>query len=119
MTPQTDDSCPKYGLVLNGEKSIVKCNSVKFLGCAYEKDSVHPDLAKVSAMKEIPAPQSPTELQSFLGMVTYLAPFMPLLSTQATPLCELLTKDMEYTWNATYQEAFNKLKSLVCNGTKF
>ena len=107
----------EHGLIFNGEKYAVKCNSVKFFGCVYDKDSVHPNPGKVSAVKEMPAAQSPTEPQSFLGMVTYIAPFIPSLSTHTAPLWGLLTKDVEHTWNATYQEAFNKLKFLVCTDT--
>ena len=107
----------EQGLAFNGENCTVIHNSVKFFWCVYDKDSIHPDLAKVSAVKEMSALQSPRELQSFLGMVTYLAPFMPSLSTHTAPLWELLTKDMEYTWKTTYQETFDKLRSLVCNDT--
>ena len=57
------------------------------------------------------------ELQSFLGMVTYLSPFIPLLSSHTATLRGLLKTDVEYSWNATYQVAFDKLKSLVCEDT--
>ena len=52
----------EYVFVFSGEKCTVKCNSVKFFGCVYEKDGIHPDPAKLSAMKEMLTPQSPTEL---------------------------------------------------------
>ena len=107
----------EHRLIFNGEKCAMKCNSVKFFGCVYGKDHVHPDPSKVSAMKEMPTPQSPTKLQILPGMVTYLAPFIPSLFTQTTPLWELFTKDVEYTWYAAYQEAFDKLKSLMCTDT--
>ena len=64
----------EHGLVLNKKKCEVKSNSVKFFGCVYDKHGAHPDPSKVSAIKEMPAPQNKGELQSFLGMVTYLSP---------------------------------------------
>ena len=86
------------------ERSMkLKYKSVKFFGCVYDKDSAHPHPAKVNAMKEMPTSQSPTEPQSFLGMVVYLASFIPSLSTLTAPLWQLLTKEWEYTWNAAYQ----------------
>ena len=62
-------------------------------------------------------PQNKGELQSFLGMVTYLSPFIPQLSSHTVTLRGLLKTNVEYCWNATYQVAFDKLKSLVCEGT--
>ena len=106
----------EHGLVLN-KKCEVKSNSVKFFGCVYDKHGAHPDPSKVSAIKEMPAPQNKGELQSFLGMVTYLSPFIPQLSSHTATLRGLLKTDVEYSWNATYQVAFDKLKSLVCEDT--
>ena len=65
----------------------------------------------------MPAPHNKGELQSFLGMVTYLSPFIPQLSSHTVTLRGLLKTDVEYSWNATYQVAFDKLKSLVCEDT--
>ena len=107
----------EHGLVLNKKKCEVKNNSVKFFGCVYDKHGADPDPSKVSAIKEMPAPQNKGELQSFLGMVTYLSPFIPQLSSHTATLRGLLKTDVEYSWNATYQVAFDKLKSLVCEDT--
>ena len=52
-----------------------------------------------------------------LGMITYLSPFIPQLSSHTATLRGLLKTDVEYSWNATYQVAFDKLKSLVCEDT--
>ena len=65
----------------------------------------------------MPAPQTKGEFQSFLGMVTYLTLFIPQLSSHTSTLRGLLKNDVEYSWNATYQVAFDKLKSLVCEDT--
>ena len=55
-----------------------------------------------------------SQLQQFLGMVTYLSPFIPSVSTHTAPLQELLKKDSEFIWNTSYQEAFDRIKELVC-----
>ena len=66
----------EHGLVLNKKKCEVKSNSVNFFSCVYDKYRAHPDPPKVSAIKEMPAPQNKGGLQSFLGMVTYLSFFL-------------------------------------------
>ena len=106
----------EHGLVLN-KKCAVKSNSVKFFGCVYDKHGAQPYPSKVSAIKEMPAPQNKGELQSFLGMVTYLSPFIPPLSSHTATLRGLLKTNVEYSWNATYQVTVDKLKSLVCEDT--
>ena len=91
----------EHGLVLN-KKCDVKSNSAKFFGCVYDKHGAHPDPLKVSAIKEMPAPQNKREFQSFLRMVTYLSPFIMQLSSHTETLRGLLKTDVEYCWNATY-----------------
>ena len=62
----------EHGLALN-KKCKVKSNSVKLFGCVYDKHGAHPDPSKVSVIKEIPVQKNKGELQSFLGMVTYIS----------------------------------------------
>ena len=87
----------KYGLVFNPKKTHVKNPRVKFFGCLYGESGVHPDPEKADAVHDLPTPPNTTELQEFFGMVTYLSPFIPGLSTLTAPLCELLKKDEEFS----------------------
>ena len=84
----------------------MKVPALNFFGCLYDADGVHLDPDKVNAIHALPAPTNVTELQEFLGMVMYLSPFMPGLSTLTAPLCKLLKKDTDFTWNTTYEAAF-------------
>ena len=83
----------EHGLVFNRDKCEVKATSVTFFGTVYDKDGAHPDPKKVEAIHKMPPPEGPQELQKFLGMTTYLSPFIPSLSTLTAPLRELLKKD--------------------------
>ena len=65
----------------------------------------------------MPSPEGPQELQKFLEMTTYLSLFIPSLSTLTAPLRELLKKGIEFTWNNSYQDAFNTVKKMVCMDT--
>ena len=73
----------KYDLVFNPQKMHVKAQAVNFFGCLYKANGVHPDPGKVNAIHALPAPTNITELQ---GLVTYLSPFIPGLSTLTSPL---------------------------------
>ena len=58
-----------------------------------------------------------TNSQEFLGMVIYLSPFIPGLSTLTAPLHELLKKGTDFTWNCTYDAAFQYAKDAVTSDT--
>ena len=76
----------KYDLVFNPQKTNVKAQAINFFGCLYDANGVHPDPGKVDAVHALPAPTNITELQEFLGLVMYLSPFIPGLSTLTAPL---------------------------------
>ena len=107
----------EHGLVFNGEKCEVKKDSVTFFGTVYDANGAHPDPKKVDAIHKMPPPDNKQQLQHFLGMVTYLSPFLPSLSTHTAPLRKLLKKESEFMWNPTYQEVFNQIKKVVCKDT--
>ena len=107
----------EHGLVFNGEKCAIKQPSIKFFASIYDKDGTHPYPSKLTAIHNMLAPETPSQLQKFLGMVTYLSPFVLSLSSFTAPLHGLLKKDVEFTWNETYQDAFDSVKSLVCSDT--
>ena len=107
----------KYNLVFNPQKTHVKAQAINFFGCLYDANGVHPDPGKVNAVHALPAPTNITELQEFLGLVTYLSPFIPGLSTLTAPLRELLKKDTDFIWNCTYDTTFDQIKEAVVNDT--
>ena len=75
----------KYDLVFNPQKTHMKAQAVNFFGCLYNADGVHLDPGKFDAIHALPMPTNVTELQTFLGLVMYLSPFIPGLSTLTTP----------------------------------
>ena len=107
----------KYDLVLNPQKTHVKAQAINLFGCLYDANGVHPDPGKVDAVHTLLAPTNVTKLQEFLGLVTYLSPFIPGLSTLTAPLQELLKKDTDFIWNCTYNTAFEWVKEAVISDT--
>ena len=107
----------KYNLVFNPQKMHIKAQAINFFGCLYDANGIHPDPGKVNAVHALPAPTNITKLQEFLGLVTYLSPFIPGLSTLTAPLQELLNKDTDFSWNHTYDTAFEQIKEAVISDT--
>ena len=103
----------QHGLIFSRKKTSIKEPFIKFFGCIYDANGVHPDPEKVAAVHSLPAPTDVTKLQEFLGLVTYLHEFIPGLSTLTAPLRELLKKDADFIWNSSYDAAFNRIKQAV------
>ena len=53
-----------------------------------------------------------TKLQSFLGIINYLQPFLPGLPSKVIFLHEHIT---HWDWNPSTDQAFHCLKSWICN----
>ena len=90
---------------------------VPFFGNVVSDQGILPDPKKVQSIKNWPSPKSPKELQSFLGAVNYLSKFIPELSSLRSPLQGLVKKDSEYLWTGTHEQAFQRIKSAVCEST--
>ena len=106
-----------YDSVFNPQKTHVKAQAINFFGCLYDANGVHPDPGKVDAVHALLAPTNITKRQEFLGLVIYLSPFIPGLSTLTAPLQELLKKDADFIWNCTYDAAFEWVKEAVISDT--
>ena len=101
------------GLTLNSKKCCIKQPCVSFFGVTFSADGMSPDPKKIQGIVDMPAPQDPTQLQSFLGMVNFMHPFIPHLSANTAPLRQLLTKNSVFQWTPSTQLAFQKLKDLI------
>ena len=103
------------GLVLNSDahKCAVKQSSITFYGVIFSDKGVKPHPKKVEDVNNMPAPNSKKELQEFLGLVTYLSPFIPNLSDKAANLRNLLKKDAEFVWDANHDKCFAELKETI------
>ena len=107
----------KYNLVFNPQKTHVKAQAINFFGCLYDANGVLPDPGKVKTVHTLPACTNITKFQECLGLVMYLSPFILGLSTLTAPLHELLKKDTDFSWNCTYDAAFQWVKQAVISET--
>ena len=61
----------------------------------------------------MPLPQSPKQVQSFIGMINYLSKFSTHLSEVAEPICELAKERVPFNWGPEHNEAFILIKKEV------
>ena len=103
----------KYGLVCNPKKTKIKAPVLKFLGFLYGESGVYQDPEKVDAVHALPTPTNITELQEFLGIVTYLSPFIPGLSTLTAPCVSYSRRMLNSAGMPPIKQLFNVLRILL------
>ena len=63
----------------------------------------------------MPVPTYSQSLRRYLGMITYLAKFIPRLSEIATPLRQLIKQDSVWHWDNQHQKAFEVINDAISN----
>ena len=102
------------GLTFNSSKFAINQIQIRFFGAIFDESGIHPDPQKVEEIKSLPSPTNITKLQKVLGIITYMAPFIPLLSDLTANLRELLKKDADYEWSNSHQKSLQEIKDLIC-----
>ena len=104
------DRAREVQLKLNKKKCKIRVKEVSYIGHIFTDEGVKPDKEKVQAILMMPEPSTKPELQRFIGMIQYLAKFIPDLSEKAAPLRSLLKKNAAWQWNDEHQRAYQLLK---------
>ena len=107
------EKCRLWNLKLNHAKVKRHQTSVKFMGHLFTSQGLMPDPEKIQAILQMPEPDDLTALKRFLGMVTYLAKFMPHLSQMTEPLRRLEDKNVEFQWLEQHSIAMNTIKKFL------
>ena len=94
----------------------MEAESLEFLGHTISRHGLKPNESKIKAILEFRAPKSIEEIQSFLGLVTYVgSKFILNLSTLTDPLRALIRKDADFKWNLEHHLAFETIKKAMSN----
>ena len=107
------DRCREINLKLNRKKLKLKLKSIGYMGHILSQRGLSPDPDKIKALTDMPKPTDVQGIQRLIGMVTYLAKFLPQLSTVCEPLRRLTYKDAKFVWTEIHDDAFAKMKRLL------
>ena len=101
------------GLTVSPEKCVWKTDEVEFLGYVVGSSGIKMSTTKVDAVLSWKAPNSLTEVQSFLGFANFYRRFIKDYFKVARPLTELMKKvtGMKWAWTKEADEAFRELKT--------
>ena len=103
------------GLKLKPSKCHLFKKEVKYLGHVVSEKGIHTDPEKISAVQDWPAPRTPTQVRSFLGLASYYRRFIKGFADIAAPLHRLTeTKGGDkFEWVEECAQAFATLKEAL------
>ena len=105
------------GMKINVLKGEFFAKEVKFLGRIINEDGMRPTPDNIKSIQQYPSPKDRKGLQRFLGLVTWVSCFIYDYSRHVKPLTQLVSTKRPFQWGPSEEEAFNKLKSLICHKT--
>ena len=80
----------------------------------FDANGVHPDPARIDDIRSMTKPADADELREFLGIATYMSPFIPKLSANTATFRDLIKTDAVFAWNSSHDKAFESTKKLIC-----
>jgi hypothetical protein len=108
------DRLREYKMYLSKTKCDLFSVHLECLGHIIDDDSIHTDEDKMRIICKWENPQSYHEVQHFLGLVQYLAQFMPDVSVYMLPLSGMIRNHRLFVWNPIHERCFQMIKILSC-----
>jgi transposase InsO family protein len=99
-------------LHVNPRKVDLFGEQLDVLGHLINDQGIHPDQDKLSQIRDWPTPRSTNAIQRFLGLVNYIASFVPVLTKSTTPLSLAGAAD-KFEWTPLLDNCFHRVKAIV------
>lgn len=97
----------------NVNKMQIASQQVRYLGHIFSYNEIKPDPDRLIAIEQMGRPKNKKDLQTFLGVINYLRPFISNLSERTAPLRELLKKNSIFLWTALHDKVVKEIKDLI------
>ena len=101
-------------LSLRADKCQLGFKEMQLLGYIVNGKRVRPDPVNVEKLKNFPIPRTKRQIQRFMGIANFNRKFIKSFSEITKPLTQLLSDKVKFQWGEAQQEAFSKLKDLMC-----
>jgi hypothetical protein len=105
----------KEKLYISPKKFFPYLKEVDCLGVMVDAEGIHADQDKMSRVREWPTPRSYPEVQRFLGMIEYIARFLPNVAAFTTPLSGMCANGHPFIWRAHHEKCFQEIKRIACH----
>ena len=110
-------SLAEHELLAKGKKCEFFRSEMEFLGFMVSADGVAPVPGKVEAIRQVPPPETVSQLRSFLGMANFFRSHLPAFSEVSAPLTDLLRHTtggrQRLPWTLECDQAFQLVKDML------
>ena len=103
-------------LKFNSKKCKIAVPEVTYVGHKLSREGLQPTDERIKAITEMKRPENKAELETVMGMIAYVAKFIPNLSDLNAPLRHLKRQDSEWKWGKEEDEAYEKIKKTLISG---
>ena len=110
---QVMERVQKYGLKLNKNKCQFGVQEIVFLGDKLSAQGVEPDQEKICAIQSMPRPTEKADVRRIMGMLNFIAKFIPNLSVKTSCMRELLHEDNLFEWTNRHEREWENLKQTL------
>ena len=107
------DKLREAQLYLKAEKCDLYSPRMECLGHIVDDKGIHADEDKMARIREWRTPRSYNDIERFLGLVNYVAHFMPDLSAYTGPLHTIQRNGHLFEWRPIHQKCFDSIKMLA------
>jgi len=108
------DRLRKNHLYLKWDKCNLYARSMDCLGHIIDNKGIHPDTDKLGRIRDWRVPRNYNDVQQFVGLVNYVANFLPSVSTYTAPLQSMTQNGAPFLWKPLHQRCFNMIKQVCC-----
>ncbi len=84
------------------------------LGSIIDNEGLHADSDKMTLVRNWRTPRDYLDVQRFLGLINYLAQWMPNVAAYTTPLSGMCANNRPFIWRQIHQSCFDTIKALAC-----
>jgi hypothetical protein len=99
-------------LYLKWSKCDLYSKRMDCLGHIIDDDRIHPAHDKLNQIVEWRTPRNYNDVQKFVGLVNYLAPFLPNILAYSGPLMAITQNGTPFHWRPLHKQCFEMVKRI-------
>jgi hypothetical protein len=99
---------------LRKDKCELYTDSIDCLGHRIDDKGLHADADKMVKIREWNTPRNFNDVQRFLGLVQYLAHFLPDVTAYTSPLASITANGTPFSWRPIHEKCFQTIKAMCC-----
>ena len=102
-----------YNIKINDDKYVRETRRVDWLGYEISGAGIRPTKSKTEIITKLKAPTNVKQVRQLMGIINYYAKFIKSLAGIASPIYNLLKKNVPFRWRNTETTALNLLKEQI------